>query len=239
MQFYENRHTFESLTLVNSFIVRIKLLLQIIKFGVRVKYNQPTKFFVLLFLLFLNACTSVPKSTLPLLKQELSHWQARGKILLDNKGDKNSGYFVWKQVGDDFSFSVNTFVGISIFSLKQQGGIATLEADGKTYKSNSAEQLVYNLTHMNIPVSQLNLWLLGEVPATSEDQQVNNKVETYGQIKSFEFNTLDKTVANNETWFVSFKSHKQVHHYTLPKLMDLKTSNKRIKIAISDWKIEG
>ncbi|GAB3002580.1 lipoprotein insertase outer membrane protein LolB [Psychrosphaera aestuarii] len=193
-------------------------------------------FLTILTLVLISACTTLPDSSSALKVKsatELSQWTARGKILLVSGKEKESAYFYWRQDRDDFQFTLSTFIGVDVLSLKYENGIATLKLDGKSYSDNDPQRLVARLTNKQIPFKKLPLWLLGSaVKKDVIDPIYINKTE----LQSFAFK---ESGFNKQTWRINYSEREPVLKLRLPKGMTIKSSDSRIKIAISNWQLEG
>lgn len=193
-------------------------------------------FLTILTLVLISACTTLPDSSSVLKVKsatELSQWTARGKILLVSGKEKESAYFYWRQDKDDFQFTLSTFIGVDVLSLKYENGIATLKLDGKSYNDNDPQRLVARLTNKQIPFKKLPLWLLGSaVKKDVIDPVYINKTE----LKSFAYR---ESGFNTQTWRINYSEREPVLKLRLPKGMTIKSSDSRIKIAISNWQLEG
>ena len=193
-------------------------------------------FLTILTLVLISACTTLPDSSSALKVKsatELSQWTARGKILLVSGKEKESAYFYWRQDRDDFQFTLSTFIGVDVLSLKYENGIATLKLDGKSYSDNDPQRLVARLTNKQIPFKKLPLWLLGSaVKKDVIDPIYINKTE----LQSFAFK---EPGFNKQTWRINYSEREPVLKLRLPKGMTIKSPDSRIKIAISNWQLEG
>lgn len=161
--------------------------------------------------------------------EDVRQWVARGKIMLAQNKEKVSGYFYWQQDNKDFEFSLSTFIGIDVFSLDFKDGIATLKVDGETYRDSDPQRLIQQLTGHDIPVNQLDNWMLGRY----DTQHTGTKFDANGYPKSFEY------LAANELWSISYNAWQPVNLLMLPASINLKSSANRIKISITNWELKG
>lgn len=163
--------------------------------------------------------------------RDISKWQARGKMMIAGNGEKVSGYFYWQQNGDSFSFSLNTLIGINLFEINVDEAGTTLTVDGKTHKDDSAENLVARLTGYDLPISQLRWWVLGE---TATNKPLNNPRGASAKSKQPIVVPYGK-----QNWTIRYQSWQPVNQFSLPKSMDVRSTNNRIKLSINQWLIEG
>lgn len=161
-------------------------------------------------------------------KSQLSHWQARGKILWKSQSEKQSGYYFWHQQGDDFQFSINTFLGINVLKLSSIDKQAKLEFDGKTYHGHSARQLINQFTGYDMPVANFRHWMLAELTG----QEFNVKYLANDTIDSFE-----TYAQSNENWRVSYKDYTQIKQLLLPQQISIKNASTSLKVSVSNWEL--
>lgn len=204
--------------------------------------------FVALTLLFVGACTSLmPKNNVTQVADmtsptELNQWTARGKMMVAANGEKVSGYFYWQQNGNDLAFSLNTLIGINMFELTINNNVAKLQVDGKTYQDKSAEHLIFRLTGLDIPVSQLRWWVLGQVNPNKNSEA--NPFKTHKKNNANSAVTFDKVQQRQvsykgKTWSVKYASWQKVMQFELPKSVSVTTDQNRIKLSITDWALQG
>ncbi len=202
---------------------------------------------LLVAVVYLSACSTLPNKTavsLPKKAEQLSHWSASGKILIVSNNEKNSANFYWRQQDKNYTFILSTFLGIDVFSLTFQNGLATMKVDGKTYTDTNAERLLSRLTQQQIPVQKMSQWLLGNKSSSIKSAYFDE----LGLLTSFFVNVPASPIKpalkmpltkKMERWDVSYKQRKLVYHYQLPTSINIKSPSTRIKLAISNWQIQG
>nr|WP_256448280.1 MULTISPECIES: lipoprotein insertase outer membrane protein LolB [unclassified Psychrosphaera] len=207
------------------------------------RYTLILKFLTSVLLVnILVACSLMPKTNIKNIADmqtaaELSHWTARGKMMIATNNEKVSGYFYWQQKGDNFEFSLNTLIGINMFELSVNDDEAELTIDGKTYYGHTAEILVAQLTGYQLPISQLRFWVLGVQQSTEQSTKNNLKTKTKldekGRLKHIE------VFHGDAIWQIDYQSWRSVMQFDLPKSLQLKSPNNRIKLSITDWALQG
>ena len=158
---------------------------------------------------------------------DINQFTARGKLLLSGNGEKVSGYFYWQNNIDRLELSLNTFVGINLFKMVYQDGVATINADGKEYVGDDPQYLIWQLTGQNIPVKQLSKWMLGQTTEGVSDPEFNDKKQLTG------FNVRH----DSKLWRAKYKSWTPVLNFELPKELDLRATGSRIKLSVSEWQV--
>lgn len=195
------------------------------------KTHQLFKLATVVFVLtLLQGCHLFSKQQayqLPTNAAEIKQFTARGKLLLADKKEKVSGYFYWQNNTGRLEINLNTFVGINMFKLVYQDGFATLTSNGEEYTDADPEALILRLTGKHIPVQKLSSWMLGQ--STSDLENVS--FDEQSRLKQFD------VVIDGATWTGKYKSWQQVHNFDLPKELNLRSPNNRIKLSISEWQV--
>lgn len=177
--------------------------------------------------LLLSGCVSLtppPNQNITNISQ-LSQWHASGRILLKQDKEKTSGYFYWQHSNKQSRFSINSFIGTNILTLSINDEGASLQIDGKQYHGSNADELVYRMTGMIIPVAHLSTWITGRQLGGEQDVVLNTN------------NTLKQFVypESIQPWQVNYAKYASIKGINLPNSVSLKTSDTSIKLAISKW----
>lgn len=178
--------------------------------------------------LIIQGCATKPQQMIDIANlDEVSNWNARGKLLIKNNKEKLSGYFFWQQQkSGDFKLVITSFIGTSLMTMEYKQGLAEVKIDSKTHKGHNPEFLIYQLTGSYIPVSNLSDWMLAKAPVTA--------IKTVEQNQLKKFNYKD-THLND--WQVSYQSYQTVALLELPKQMTINGLGNRIKLTVNDWEI--
>ncbi len=186
---------------------------------------------VLLLSLLLHGCASYRPPTPDDTIAQQDDWLLRGKLGVITPDDRLSANLHWRHLGrtgqDDLRLT-NPF-GATVLSLSAQPGLASVTLDGQQYDGSSAEQLVRRLTGWQLPLSQLSAYLLGDPgdnPTTVYDEQ--------GNPLSLELTHPD----SGERWQLTYQGWQQLSGYKVPRQLELRGDNQRIKLAISHWQPE-
>lgn len=194
-----------------------------------------------LFTLVLSGCTTLPnKESPPLIEQtpeqriaklqQLQHWKIAGKIAFIEKTSRNSATLSWQidENQDTQKLNLTSFLGISVLQLDSSANNHTIQVDGKTYRGNNLQALIYSITGLTLPTKALTFWLKG-IPYQNTDN-----------ISYQEITKLPKTLSshyNNELWQVSYADYQQINGYILATKFSIKKDDLLIKIAINEWSI--
>ncbi len=175
----------------------------------------------------ITACQSPPATQLPTTYSnyqntliELTDWKIEGRLLYRDANDKHSANLFWHQQGQNFSLSLNTFLGTQILSLTQTEQGATLILDGETYQDSDAKRLLWRLTGWHLPVDELTLWIKGlhagdAIPTFAEE----------GWLAELRY----------QQWQVEYDNYRKTDSLVLPHLIELTDPQRRIKIKVNQW----
>lgn len=192
-------------------------------------------FVILIFSLFLSACSSVP-----LTPQQSTHWdkhQAQleaiteykitGKIGYQSPEQRHSLNFQWTQKSDNSQLLLTTFLGQTVIKVTIDNGHTLIETgDGQTFEGSDPGRLMYSLTGLNLPIGYLNDWIKG-LPTAADNFQLN------------ELNTVEHLAKQigQTNWHLRYNSYIEKDNMLLPNSMKLTQLNTTIKIIASNWTV--
>ncbi|MDE1240078.1 lipoprotein insertase outer membrane protein LolB [Vibrio aestuarianus] len=161
--------------------------------------------------------------------QKITQYQVSGKLGYISPQQRQSLNFFWQKQQDSSQLRLSTFLGQTVLNLSITPQGATAETyDDQVLSAANADALVYQLTGLEIPIEQLQHWLLG-LPNQADSYQLNDS------------NTLafvDKTIAATP-WHLDYQQYQfqQFADQTipLPSKMKLKQANTSLNIVISKW----
>ena len=193
-----------------------------------------------LITLLLGGCTStyqLPKESLtvtaPGLSQQeflsaFSAWQLTGKMSFKGHPEDFSGTLIWQQQHNKLDIRLNTYLGISVFSIKSlSSNKVVLEADGKSFTSNNPEQLLTDMAGISLPLNNFKFWVKGQV---DEESVISLEKDEQGLLKQVTF--LD---SNGQYWTLDYQRWQTWGHWQLPQRLTLKGKGVTVKILIKEW----
>ena len=197
-----------------------------------------------IFSIFLFACSTLPKdstSDFNLKTQQkriksLKDWQIKGRMAFKSETQKNfSAYISWIQQKEQYDFSMNTLLGVSLLKLKGDDDFATITVDDETQNSNAPNQLIEALTGWDIPLLSMKDWIKGMPDNQSKPNRVLNKsldntteLDDLGRISSFQ---------HNSGWHITYNGYRRIKDHWLHHQVILKSATSQIKIRITEWTI--
>lgn len=158
-------------------------------------------------------------------------YQSTGKLGYISPEQRQSLNFQWSYSADLTQLRLTTFLGQTALNLKATPQGATVETyDDQRYSAPTSQALIQRLTGLNIPVEQLNDWMLGR-PTQADDYQLS------------ETNTLARLTkqVGLQTWQLDYLTYQDVQYggtaLPLPKKIKLTQGNISINLFISNWNL--
>lgn len=186
----------------------------------------------------LSACTTLPESHTSVewqshqqQLQAISRYQASGKLGYIGPDQRQSLNFFWHYEDGVSQLNLRTFLGQSVLNLRSdQNGTTLTTMDGERFEGRNGQQLILQLTGLNIPVDALPDWLLG-LP-TNADSFILNEENT---LKS-----LDKLL-DTQSWRLNYYSYSDAslanQIIPLPSRLSMNSDETKLNIVISKWVI--
>ncbi|WP_428771837.1 lipoprotein insertase outer membrane protein LolB [Vibrio sp.] len=190
----------------------------------------------LILLSILAGCATAPESTTnvewqahQLRLKQLTQYQAVGKLGYISPEERQSLNFQWSHSTQGSQLRLTNFLGQTVLQLHYSPLGARIETyDDQQFQGRSADQLVYQLTGLTIPVEQLHFWLLG-LPDQADQFQLT-PANTLASI--------DKQLGP-QNWHLQYLRYQD---YTLagqplplPQKLKLSQAETSINIVISKW----
>ncbi|WP_085299170.1 lipoprotein insertase outer membrane protein LolB [Cognaticolwellia mytili] len=198
--------------------------------------------FILFFISILTACSSI--SDVPVANNQLNQdidtrnkqvaqlnsWTITGKIAFINSKERQSATLHWQkdQTAESEALNLSTLFGIKVLELKREKSNFTLEVDGQTYQTQDLDNLIYNLTGLNLPTRAMNSWLKGLAYLSSDKVKYHEKTQLPESLTSH---------YNNKAWQISYSKYHHIGPFQLAKQLTILQDDLRIKIVIHAWKI--
>ncbi|TMX34109.1 lipoprotein insertase outer membrane protein LolB [Vibrio sp. Hep-1b-8] len=188
-------------------------------------------------LFLLNGCATIESTTnveWQTHQQRLASidaYQSTGKLGYISPEQRQSLNFQWSYSADLTQLRLTTFLGQTALNLKATPQGATVETyDDQRYSAPTSQALIQRLTGLNIPVEQLNDWMLGR-PTQADDYRLS------------ETNTLARLTkqVGLQTWQLDYLTYQDVQYggtaLPLPKKIKLTQGNISINLFISNWNL--
>lgn len=192
-------------------------------------FTKNTYAWVILGIICISGCaTTIPDNLVAVSVKQVQQaqaWEMQGKLAIRTSDDKFSTNLYWLHTQSSNELKLTTMLGTTVLSLKSAMGNTVLELDGKTYTDTDAQRLLTRITGWTIPIDALPLWITGQL---SRDDEVISQDALNRPISIVNTTQLP-------AWKVDFKSWQTQSGAELPRLLDLKRDDIRLKIQISRW----
>lgn len=186
-------------------------------------------------LLLLSGCASwqqpmVAEPPLPIAQRqqqlaELTHFSLVASLGVKAPEDNVSGSLNWQQQGEQYSASMNSFIGVNIFQLQTTAKGASVTVSGDTHQAESADVLLDYLSGWSLPIADMPLWLKGMAGQSSSDL----RWDPLGRLTSFSL--LD---SRQQRWQVSYLSFFP-DRLSLPQKIVLQSTDTKLTLVIRQW----
>jgi len=161
--------------------------------------------------------------------EKLAYWSLTGKIAVITAQKRHSLNIHWQQKGENYHIILTTFLGSTVLDVqKTQLGTQVTDDKGKIYFGSDAQQLISQLSGMDLPVDVLQQWIKG------------NPTEAYYQLdEKNQLLSLQGQDDDNANWSIEYKNYKTIEQINLPHQLQLKGDDLRLKFAIQKWEIDS
>ncbi|MGF1835644.1 lipoprotein insertase outer membrane protein LolB [Photobacterium sanguinicancri] len=160
--------------------------------------------------------------------EQLSHYQAKGKLGYKGPDLRFGANLLWKTAAQKNQLLLTNFLGSTLLKLDTtESGATLIDNNGRRHQGTDAATLVQQLTGINLPIEQMRDWLIG-LPTAADTYQLNaQNTVSY----------LAKAVGN-QTWEMTFDEYDYTTSPALPKKMVLTQNNQRITLIIHSWSLK-
>lgn len=192
---------------------------------------------LIFLLLFLNACTGVSVKHAqpgnPVAYQDRAEklaaipvWSFVARISLDDGDQGGSGRLQWMVKPGVNELDFHGAMGRGAWHLQfGPDGAVLKEANGNVQEADGVNDLIQDRMGWTIPVDALQWWVRGlAAPGTIEDE----KLDSAGLLIS-----LDQF-----GWHVEFDRYDSIAGIALPKKLNVRRDNYRVKLAINRWRMD-
>ncbi|WP_319555746.1 lipoprotein insertase outer membrane protein LolB [uncultured Vibrio sp.] len=206
--------------------------------------NKPSNMTLRSFIIFvlssllLAGCSSVPESITSVewqtheKKLEAIHdFQVTGKLGYIGPDQRQNLNFFWKHSAALSQLRLTTILGQTALNLTITPVGATVETyDDQVLSARHANQLIFQLTGLMMPVEHMPDWLLG-LPTDADTFQLS---------PANTLQALNKQIGLND-WKIAYQRYSDVQWHEqalpLPNRLKLTTSDVKINLLITKWNI--
>lgn len=158
--------------------------------------------------------------------QSLEHWSLNGRMAVAAGTEGFSGGLYWRQDGAMAAIELRGPMGGRAISIQMDGeAFSVTDGRGETVDGEDAQRLIASNIGTTLPIAELRFWLVG-VPAPGAPHQ-----ETVGPDRRLL--RLDQS-----GWQVAYSSYRDAEEIVLPARMEMTTDGLRLRVVVSEWRLE-
>jgi outer membrane lipoprotein LolB len=162
--------------------------------------------------------------------QQVSTWQARGRLAVSAQGQGGSGTFTWHQQAERTELSVRGPLGVGALDVVSDGQALTVsDGSGRSYDGDAARAALEQKLGVGLPVGQMRYWMLG-IPAPSV---------AAGSVAPDPTAATSPSGFTQDGWTVSLDEMRTVGAWRLPARLSASSQNVRVRMVVDDWQIPG
>ncbi|ENM5813497.1 lipoprotein localization protein LolB [Vibrio mimicus] len=164
-----------------------------------------------------------------LVLQQIQAYQLTGKLGYIAPDQRQSFNFQWQKSPQQLSLRLSNFLGQTVLNLRvDEQGAQVDTYDDQIYRDQDAQSLIRNLIGLDIPIEQLEDWILG-LPTQATHYELNEQ------------NTLANLtkLASTAEWQVEYQRYQAIDWQNqvipLPDKLKLQQNKTSIQLVISQW----
>ncbi len=161
--------------------------------------------------------------------EKITQFSVTGKLAYISPKERLSASFYWQQDTDNLSLRLSNFLGATLLKLDASPDHALLiDNEGTEHKGKNAKSLLKKLTGVNLPISDLMLWIKG-IPAKNNAYTLgeDNRLASLYENKEGE--------GNKKGWKVTYDAYDQNTDNLLPSSITLTYEQQEVKLRVSQW----
>lgn len=164
-----------------------------------------------------------------LVLQQIQAYQLTGKLGYIAPDQRQSFNFQWQKSPQQLSLRLSNFLGQTVLNLRvDEQGAQVDTYDDQIYRDQDAQSLIRNLTGLDIPIEQLEDWILG-LPTQATHYELNEQNTLVNLTK----------LATTAEWQVEYQRYQAIDWQNqvipLPDKLKLQQNKTSIQLVISQW----
>ena len=154
------------------------------------------------------------------------NWTLTARIAVSNGQEGGSGELEWSQHGDAYTFTVHAPVTGKTWKLSGDGQSALLEGvDPAPDRDSDPARLLHDRLGWDVPLKELDAWVRGMRAVGSNADVIYDEHNL-------------PAVLQQAGWKVEYRDWFEQRTPPLPRKVFASRGNARVKVAISDWKVD-
>lgn len=160
--------------------------------------------------------------------QALDDWDLNGRVAIAAGTDGFSGGLSWEQRGEKAEIALRGPMGGSAIRIQVEGAAYVVTDErGRTYGGEDARRFIE--AHFGpgskLPIAAMRYWLVG---APAPDSPYAEAIGEGGSLSGLE----------QSGWTVGYERYRVVGSLALPERIEMTTEGLRLRVAISEWRLE-
>ncbi len=152
-------------------------------------------------------------------------WTLLARVGLVSEQGSSSSQLDWVNQNNHYKITLNNMLTYGVITIANNNNLVSLNYQDKTYTAKTPEDLLFQLTKLKLPISQLEYWIIG-LPAPS--YKLNNIILN-------EFALIDTMQQNGFSIQYDDYSYAIGKNAFLPGKVIIKTKGLYIKIITQSW----
>lgn len=158
--------------------------------------------------------------------KHISSYRTKGLLGYISPKQRFSTTFDWKyNHPQEYTLVLSSTLSSSKLTFQMNAqGLTISDEKGRQRSARDAQTLLQEIVGMNIPLTQLAIWLKGE-PSDLQDYNVG----TNHLLANFDY------IMNKQHWTVDYLNYHQIQTLALPRDILLKNDQQTLKIRVNEW----
>ena len=153
-------------------------------------------------------------------------FELKGKLAIQQGGDRHSGNFLWRQQQEQFAIEVWGPLGQGRVHLRgDENTLALLDARGDVVRQGPSEAVMRAELGWHLPIAVMTAWVTGEpdpeIPVEAPSYDTEKRLESFEQAG----------------WKIEFARFRDQGGRWLPGRIDVSRTDTRIRLIIAHWEM--
>lgn len=150
-------------------------------------------------------------------------WSLLARVGIVTKQGSSSSQLDWFNNNTNYAITIKNAITFGEIKINKQQNNISLNYQDKTYQANSPNELLFRLTELKLPVSELEYWILGlPSPNMAIDKLELNEHAVVQELKQNHYK-------------ITYDDYMLENSYILPNKIIIKAPGLHIKIIIESW----
>ncbi|MDH5394993.1 MAG: lipoprotein insertase outer membrane protein LolB [Gammaproteobacteria bacterium] len=158
----------------------------------------------------------------------INDWFLQGRVAIVNSDEAWHLSMNWQRHADKYILDLSGPFGAGHAQLTGSAdGVMLLDADKNYFYADSPDRLLYETTHLRMPVKSLLYWMRGLPDRELKKEQ--HVLDAYGRLAQLQ----------QDGWRVRFRSYVDIDKHELPQKIFIDGHHLTVKIFIDEWDLKS